>query len=305
MLRKHRLFISFAFCLPALAGVTPIGMATSDGDIEIGRVRMPGLATLYDGAVVETMSSPVRLSLRNGAVVRLGGDAKATIHADSLYLERGVGQIDTTGDYAIRARSITVTPTSHPARARLQLSTDGALQVAALSGSFEIRHAGMSSVMAAGRSLSFAADLGEAGAAAPSQFKGCLVKSDKTYLLHVESSKTVVALQGGSITAKTGDRVTVVGKPDAASAPVAGADQVIQVLRLTVDGHGCSNKSVAAAAGAAGAGAAGASGAAVGISATTIAVVGVAAAAAALIPTLALTGDSSGSSTSSISPSSR
>ena len=305
MLRTHKLFISFAFCLPALAGVSPIGMATSDGDMEIGRVRMPGSATLYDGAVVETGISPARLTLRNGAVVRLGGGAKATIYADSLSLERGVGQIETSGDYAIRARSVTVIPTSHPARARLQLANDGALQVAALSGSFEVRRAGVSSIVAAGRSLGFAADSVEAGAAAPSEFKGCLAKSEKGYILHVENSKTVVALEGGSITAKAGDRVTVVGKP--AAAPVAGAQQVVQVLRLTVDGHGCSSKkaSAGAAGGAGAAGEAGGAATAAGLSATTVAVIGVAAASAALIPTIALTNDSSGSTTSSISPSSR
>jgi hypothetical protein len=277
-------------------------MATSDGDIEIGRVRVPGPATLYDGAVVETGSSPARLSLRNGAVVQLGGRARATIHANSLLLERGAGQVDTPGEYTIQARSVTVVPTSHPARARLQLSTDGALQVAALSGSFEIRKAGASSIIAAGKLLMFAADSGEAGAVAPSQFKGCLAKSQKRYLLQDDSSKAVVALQGDSISAKAGDRVTVVGKPDTVATHVAGVSQVIQVLRLTVDGHGCSAKSVLAAAGAAGA--AGVAGAAAGISATTITVVGVAAASAVVIPTIALTSDSN-SSPSSISPSSR
>jgi hypothetical protein len=196
----------------------------------------------------------------------------------------------------------------------LQLDGDGALQVAALSGAFEIRRAGSASIMSAGRSLRFAADSGEAGAVAPGQFKGCLAKLDKTYLLHDESSNAVLALQGSSINGKSGDRVSVVGKPDTAAAPVAGASQVIQVLRFTVDGHGCSAKfaMAGAAAGTAGAGAAaagtagaaaGAAGATVGaISSATIAVIGVAAASAALIPTIALT---SGSSSSSISPSSR
>jgi hypothetical protein len=238
----------------------------------------------------------------------LGGGAKATIHANSLWLERGVGQVDAPGDYAIRTRSVTLVPTSQPARARLQLASDGALQVAAISGSFEIRRAGMTSMMVAGKSLRFAADTGDAGAAAPVQFKGCLARSGKTYLLHDENTDAIVALQGGSVNGKSGDRVTVVGKPDATAAPVAGASQVVQVLRFTVDGHGCSAK-VAATGGTSGNTAPAAAGtsrtagaAAGGLHGTTIAVIGVAAAAAALIPTIALT---SGSSSSSISPSSR
>lgn len=318
MIRTPKFLPSLAFCLAALAGVLPIGMATSDGDIEIGRVRMPGPATLYEGALVETANSPAQLSLRNGAVIRLGSGARATVGANSLLLERGVSQIDAPGDYAIHARSVTVIPTSHPSRARLQLSDDGALQIAAISGSFENQRAGVSSMVAAGRSLSFSADAAQAGAVAPPQFKGCLAKTGTTYLVRDESSKVIVALEGSSITGKPGDRVTVVGKPDAAAKPVHGASQVIQVLRVTVNGHGCSAKEVVAAAasvgaagtaaagvGAAAAGtAAGAAGVAAGISTAAIAGIGVAAAAAAIIPAVALTSGSS-SSSSSVSPSSR
>ena len=313
LLKKQKLVISVAFCLPALAGVSPIGMATSAGDIKVGQVQMPGPATLYEGAVVETGNSPAQVSLRNGAIIRLGGRARATIHANSLLLERGVGQVDAPGDYVIQARSVTFIPSSHPARARLEVNHDGAIQVAALLGSFEVHRTGVVPIsrVAAGSSLRFAPDPGEAGATAPSQFKGCLAKSEKGYLLQEEGSKTVVALAGSSIGAKAGDRVTVVGKPDTTAAPVAGTSAVVQVLRLTVDGHGCSAKAViaaaatetAGAAGAAGAGAAGAGAAAAGMSTATIAVIGVAVAGAALVPTIALTGSSS--SSTGISPSSR
>jgi len=273
---------------------------------------MPGTATLYEGAVVETGNAPAQLSLRNGSVVRLSGGAKATIHSGLVLLERGTGQLDTTrGEYAIRAQSVTVVPSTHPARASVQLSGDGALQVAALSGSFEIQRAGVSSILTAGTSLRFATEVTEAGAAAPSEFKGCMVKSDKGLLLRLDGTKTTVGLQGGSTSAKAGDHVTVVGKQDTAGAPAKGATQVVQVLRLTVDGHQCSSDSAIAAAGAtggvgaAGAATAGAAGGAIaGVSTATVAVIGVAAASAALIPTIALTTDS-GSSTSSISPSSR
>ena len=291
---------------------------------------MPGPATLYEGAVVETANSPAQLQLRNGAVVRLSSDAKATIGANSLLLERGVSQVDAPGDYAIHARSVTMVPTSHPARARLQLSDDGALQIAALAGSFQVQRGGVSSIVAAGKSLSLAPETVQSGATAAAQFKGCLGKGEAGYLVRDDSSKVVVALQGSSIQAKPGDRVTVVGKADPAAKPVRGASQVIQVLRLTVNGHGCSAKDVVAAAatagaegtaaagagaaGAAGAGAgvgaagtagaaAGAAGAAAGISAATVAVVGVAAASAAIIPTVALTGSSD--SSTNVSPSSR
>src|SRR4051812_3329973 len=101
-------------------------MATSAGDIEIGRVRMPGPATLYEGSEVESGNSPVRMSLRSGVVVRPAGGARATVGAHSLLLENGVGQIDAPVDYAIRARAVTLVPVAQPARARVELSSDGA-----------------------------------------------------------------------------------------------------------------------------------------------------------------------------------
>ena len=302
---KNPIFVvGAAFCWPALAGVSAIGVAASDGDVQIGSVRMPGLATLYEGAVLKTGVAPAQLKLQNGASVWLSGGAQAVVHADSLLLEKGSSQVYASQNYAIQARSVTLTATSGRAVARLNLSTDGALLVADVLGTFEIRRSGVSSAMAPGQSLQFAREPAEAGAVAPSQFKGCLAKSDKGYFLREGSTNGIIALRGESIKAKTGDRVTVVGKPDTAAA-VAGAGQVVQVLRLTIDGHGCPASSVFAATGSAPAtGSAGAAGSATaGMSTTTIAVVGVAAASAAIIPTVALT---SGSDTSSsVSPSSR
>jgi hypothetical protein len=306
LFRTRILILSIAFSLPAVAGVGPIGMATSEGDIQVSQVRTPGFASLYEGAVVETGNTPARLSFRNGSVVHLNG--RASIHQNLLLLEQGTGQLDTSGDYAVRARSVTVVPTSHPASARLVLSKDGRLQVAALTGTFEIRRTGTSSI-AVGRSTHFWAGLTDAGASVPVEYKGCLAKSNTGYLLQDDATKSVIALRAESISARPGDSVNVTGKPDPAAPPVKGASQVVQVLRLTVSGHGCSSKAVlAAASGAAGgvaasAGAAGATTAA-GISATTITIIGVAAASAAIIPTVALT-SGSGASVSTISPSSR
>ena len=108
MSRIQNLVISVIFCLPGLCGVVPIGIATSAGDIEIGHVRMPGPATLYEGALVETGSSPAQVSLRNGVVVHLSSEATATIHVDSVSLERGASQVDAPRDYLIRARAVNI-----------------------------------------------------------------------------------------------------------------------------------------------------------------------------------------------------
>lgn len=299
MSNTTKLVITLTFCLPALGGVSPIGIATSAGDIEVGQVRMPGAATLYEGDVVETANSPAQVNLRNGAVIRLGGGARAVVHANSLLLERGIGQVDAPGDYAIRARSVTLVPSSQPARARLQVSGDGVLQVVALAGSFDVHRLGAAAVgtVVAGTAFSFAPDTGQAGATAPAQFRGCLAKSDKGYLLQEDGSKAVLALTGNAMNGKSGDRVTVVGKVDLTVTPVAGTSEVIQVLRLTVDGHGCSSKAVLAAAGAKG------TGTILGMSTPTAVMVGVAATSAAVVPSIALT--SGGSSSSSISASSR
>lgn len=300
MSKATKLVTTFTLCLTALAAESPIGIATSAGNIAVSQVRMPGPATLYEGAVVETGDSPAQLNLRNGAVVRLGRGARATLHANSLMLEQGVGQIDAPGDYVIRARSLTFVPSSKLSRARLQVMSHGALQMAALAGSFEVHRLGVASVgkIVAGTAFSFAPDTGQAGATAPAQFRGCLAKSDKGSLLQEDVSKAVLALTGTALTGKSGDRVTVIGKVDLSATPVAGTSEVVQVLRMTIDGHGCSSKAVLAAAGAIGAGTIW------GMSTTTVVVAGVAATSAAVVPTIALTSSSS-SSSNSISPSSR
>lgn len=260
---------------------------------------MPGPATLYDGAVVATETSPVQVNLRNGAIIRLGEGAKATIHENFLYLERGLGQVDAPGDYAIRARSVTLIPSSQPAKARLQLDDDGALQVAAVTGSFYVRRLGSAGVakIISGTAFSFSPEREPAGATAPAQFQGCLAKSNKGYLLQDYGSKAILALKGTALQGRSGDRVTVLGKVDLAAVPVSGTAEVIQVLRMTVDGHGCSSKSVLTAAGA---------GTIIGMSTATATVVGAAATSAAVIPSVALAGSSNASSSASgISASSR
>lgn len=287
--------------------MVPIGIATSAGDIEIGHVRMPGPATLYEGALVETGSSPAQVSLRNGVVVHLSSEATATIHVDSVSLERGASQVDAPRDYLIRARAVTFTSTSQPSRARLQVLEDGTLQMAAILGSFDVHLPGVASVgkVMAGTSLTFARGAAKEGTMPTAQVKGCLAKSEKGYLLQDEGSKTVFTLMGGSIHGKSGDRVTVTGKADGT---------VVTVLRLTIDGHGCPAQAVFAAAGAKPARGIGSKVATVAGVATAstprIAIIGAAATSAALIPTIALTSSASspssgGSSSSSISPSSR
>lgn len=271
--------------------------------MRIGQIRVPGQATIYDGAVVETGSSPAQFQLRNGATVRLSAGAKATLRSDGISLERGTGQVDTPVDYSIQAHSLRVLSTSRPSSTRLELKDDGSLRVASLSGPIEVRRmsGGLLGRMVAGKAMIFAPESGEAGAAAPLEIRGCLSKSHSRFLLHDPGTAKTITLVGGSFTAKSGDRVVVIGNVEGSASGTAQANQVVRVLRLTVEGHGCGN--AAAAAGAAGAGAGGAAGASKGISATTAVIAGVAVTGAALIPTIALTSGSD--SSSSISPQSR
>lgn len=309
MLRRHHLILSVACYLPILAANSPIGMVSSDGEITVGRAVVPRHATLYDGSTITTGSDPARLSLHDGTTVQLSPDAQATVRQGTLTLERGTGQINTANPYAIKVNSIIVRSASSPARLRVALGADGSVKFASLAGDFALWAGAAKPLgsLVAGKTVAFA-DSKDAGASPPSQFQGCLARTKKQFLLHDDATKSTIALEAESIEAKPGDRVTVVGMKDSAASPVTGADQVVRVLRLTIDGHGCSSSTAAtgktAAAAAAGGAAAGAATAA-GLGTGAMVAIGVAATGAAVIPTVAVTSGSSSSSSSSISPQSR
>jgi hypothetical protein len=305
LLRPHKLILSLAFCLPALPAVSPIGTVSSEGDITVGRTLIPRQATLYNGSTIITGGDSARLSLRDGTTVQLSPDAQATVHEGALSFERGTGQIDASNPYAIKVNSITIRSVSNPTRLRVSLAGDGSVKFASLAGDFALSAGAGKPLgsLAAGKIVTFA-DSKDAGASPPSQFQGCLARTKKQFLLHDDASKSTIALEADSIEAKPGDRVTVVGTKDSAASPVSGADQVVRVLRLTVDGHGCSSTAAAAAAGTAAA-AGGAAAAATGLGTGAMVAIGVAAAGAAVIPTVALTSGSGSSTSSSISPQSR
>jgi hypothetical protein len=201
-----------------------------------------------------------------------------------MVLERGVGQLRGTG-YGIEARSLRVVADEANATARVSLSGDRRVLVAALQGRSHVTNAqGMLVAnLTPGIALEFEPQ-GE-GADVASKLKGVLRRQAGKFLLTDETTNVTVELRGSGLSSKVGKRVEVTGQLAAGSVAVEPGTQVINVKTITL-----AAAAAVAGAGAGTAGAASAAGAtAAGIGAGTVAIVG-GVAAAGTVAGLGITG---------------
>jgi hypothetical protein len=211
----------------------------------------------------------------------LGAGTRGRVYLDHIMLEKGEGQFESAGGYAVRTRNLRISPESAGSKGRILLASANKVQVAALVGRLRVTNAEGILVARVGMGSALEFEPQAAGAAAPSRVSGCLEKQGDRYLLTDQTSNVTVELQGAALATEAGNRVEIVGTLDPSAKPAAGASQLIQVTQVKRLGKGCRSTKGGAAAGAAAGGAAGAAaGAAVG--GTTIAVIGGVAAAATL-----------------------
>jgi hypothetical protein len=207
--------------------------------------------------------------------VRLAAGSRAKVFGERTVLEKGIGQLESSGRYQLEARTLRISGTTPHSIARVQLSGANLVVVAAMAGSIQVTNASgmLVAAMEPGRELSFDP---EAGANAPTRLTGCLLQKDSKYLVVDQSTNVTMGVQGDGLNKELGNKVEVTG---------AVESQILQVSSLKqVSKGGCAGvaKKIGAVgvAGAAGAGAAaaagaGAAGAAAGITAgATVAIVG-------------------------------
>ncbi|MDQ6704986.1 MAG: hypothetical protein M3Z85_03355, partial [Acidobacteriota bacterium] len=129
--------------------------------------------------------------------------------------------------------SLKIAPENGSASARVSIDRDRIVRVGALNGIVQV--ANSAGVLVArvteGNSLEFTSEA-EAGAAAPSHMKGCLLKSGNRYRLKDETSGVTAELRGARLDGAAGFQVDVLGKLAPESTPAEGATQVVQVLKL-------------------------------------------------------------------------
>ena len=277
-----------------LAATLPIGIAVSDSPFRLNGNEASGNVTVFDGSSFQTGSGGATIRLYSGGRILVGADSRGTMSGKKLVLEQGSARV--TG-YPVLASGLDVS-TAQAGAATILVKGKG-IQVAALTGNVRIFNAAGMNVanMVPGEALNL--ETQESGANAPSVISGCVTKVGSNYVLTDSAANVSVVLHGTNL--KAGQRVEATGTMVSEPAPVSGASQGLNVLKLNVLEGGCKGKALATAgAGAAGAGAA--AGAA-GIAASTTAVVAGVAVAAATGVTSAVLATQTSSTSTSLSPS--
>ncbi len=279
---RYKLVLTLTFAGALARAANPaIGLAIAKGGFILDNHPVPGNATVFDGAKLETGGGGSVITLPGLVRLELGQASRGIVHRDYLRLEKGVGQMDATGPYQVEALSFRIASAEGVSSARISIEGSETVRVAALAGRIRVANGDgvLVARLAAGDSLDFAS---EAGAAPPSRIKGCLEKSGERYRLTDEVSHVTAELRGAGLFSQAGFRVEILGKMLPDSQPAPGATQVIQVLRLSRLAASCTVASVTP-------GVVESKSGLLGMSKGTAVIAGVAVAAAATIPAIVLT----------------
>jgi hypothetical protein len=220
------------------AGPT-IGIATGRGSFLLNNSSISGNATVFEGAVLETSSTPSVVSLQNGSRMQLGVASRAKFYGDRLVLEKGAGELETSQAYRIEAEDLRIVPESSGAATRVALREHGKVAVVAMRGSANVTKGDGTLVarLETGTALEFA--LQDAGASAPVSVSGCLAVSPGGFLLNDETAKVTFELRGQDLAKYAGQRVSVSAVVLRQERPGQGATQVIQATAVKVLGGSC------------------------------------------------------------------
>lgn len=214
------------------SAASAIGIATARGSFHVDNATVSGNATLFDGALVETAAVGTVLELDRGVRMYLGSASRAKVYQDRFILERGEGQIQSTGRYEFEAGDLRILPASPEATARVALRGDNRVRVSALAGDLQVT-TGSGTLVASlnpGKSLEFEPQA--AGAAAPFRVSGCLQKQDGRFLLQDDTAAVTFELQGSGLGGVVGQRVEILGTNVTGAKPGPGASDVIRVVRV-------------------------------------------------------------------------
>jgi hypothetical protein len=204
MKRNGYLVLLFAMAVAvAFSGNLSIGVANAIGTFSVNNTVVQGPADVFEGAELETTSSPSEIHLQNGTDVRLSSKSSGTVYADHAVLERGAMRVENFDNYSVDVRKLQIqadTPRSE-AVVRLKGNT---VEVASLGGSVRVGDgASMLTHVAAGTRMSFqnAAQTGAQTGAPSGRPK---VASDEHVLLWFIAATAGAAITIGAIAAAKG-----------------------------------------------------------------------------------------------------
>jgi hypothetical protein len=257
-----------------------IGTATSWGAFLVNNASVPGSATLFEGASLQTDGAASTLQLYKGERLLLSSHSAAVIHNDNLLLDRGIAEFSGLGDYRVQARDLSVRASGPGALIRVGVGLQNRVMVASVRGAAEVRNRQGTLVarLASGAALTLSPTSAEAV-----DVTGIVLMQEGKFYLVDDVTKVKVELRANGLSKVVGKRMHITGTVGPTEALATGVSLVVIVDTATA---------VAVAAGAtAAAGAATAAGAsAAGISTATIAIVGGAVAVGGTVGGLAATG---------------
>jgi hypothetical protein len=215
-----------------------IGVAVARGSFAVDDSQVYGNTTLFDGSTVKTGQASSRLKLKNGTRLELGEESQAKVFGKQATIERGVGEVETSSDYKLQARTLRISPADAKSIARVKLEGANQVLVAAMNG--RVRVVNESGLLVAnvqpGSTLLFTP---QAAQAPTFQMSGCLLATTDGKFLLVDDNQTV-ELRGTGLNAEMNNRVEVTGSAFRSAVPAPPAAQVVQADSVKrVEEGGC------------------------------------------------------------------
>lgn len=234
---RGRFFLLALAAAPLLPA--PVGVAVSGGTFRVDQHAVAAQATILSGSVVETEGDPLELRLLGGARLRLAAGSRARVFAERLVLERGASEWLPGASYALEARGLRVVG-AETAHGQVVLAGERAVEVMALSGEFRVLRdpRPVVAVVKAGTALRFEAQP-QAGAQLPFEMTGCLERRDARYVMRDLVTGILIEVRGRGLDREVGNVVEVEAVSLPGVQPVAGAQEVVQIRRLSRQRRGC------------------------------------------------------------------
>jgi hypothetical protein len=223
----------------SVEGASAIGIAMTKGDFFIDGNPVVGNATLFEGNTLETAVAFSQLQLHGGVTMLLGTESRGKVYHDRLVLEKGLGELQIHPSYQVEARGFRVSSQAPEAVARVALTGEDGIEVAALSGVFRVATTTgrMLAVIQPGMALSFVPQVPSGRASFT--MTGCLEKRDGYYVLRDLVAGVIEEVRGAGLEREVGNviKVTAFDLPNVK--PATGAEEVIQIEEMNRVRRGC------------------------------------------------------------------
>ena len=193
--------------IPAFAGTTPIGVASTIGSVSVNETVVSGTSDLADGSRLQTGAAPTDVHLASGADVRLATRSTGSFFTDHVAIEQGAARVGNFNGLKVNAAQLEITSDEPGSSAVIRMNKK-TVEIASLGGSVNVMDGGMLTRVASGTKLSFQQSGGNPAdqtttGAAPAKAPHKMPSDEKTFLW-VIGVTAVAAIVIGSIAAAQG-----------------------------------------------------------------------------------------------------